>query len=97
MGALAVVEVEVAIEVVLELVDALVERLAERDGEELLLDGAMEPLAEAVRLGRADLGAAMLDLADRQEQLEGVLERLASRYSRPLSVSRCSISTPCSS
>jgi hypothetical protein len=75
VGTLAVVEVEVAVEVLLKLVDGRVEGLPEGHGEELLLGGPVEVLAEAVGLGRADLGSPVLDAADGEEELKGVVQR----------------------
>ncbi len=92
MGPLPVVELQVWVQIRLQLLDALVQRLVEGGGEELLLDGTVEAFAEAVGLARPDLGLAMLDLADRQKQLVGMLQ-FSTVF--PLSVSRCSMSTPC--
>jgi hypothetical protein len=81
VGALAVVELEIAIQVRLELRDGLIQRVSKSRGEKLFLDGAMEALAEPVGLRRADLGAARADLADGQEQLEMVFELTAAELS----------------
>src|SRR5581483_11995440 len=48
VGALVVVEAQVLVEIHLQLLQAWVQRFAEGGGEELLLEGAVEALAEAV-------------------------------------------------
>ena len=54
MGALAVVEAQIAIQVLLELSDALIQGVAKSGGEELFLDGAVEALADTVGLTAQD-------------------------------------------
>jgi hypothetical protein len=50
MGALAVIEVEVAIQVVLQLVDGGIEVSSQNDREALFFDGSTEEFVEAVCL-----------------------------------------------
>jgi hypothetical protein len=69
MGSLVVVVVQPGVEVGLEHLDALVELLVHRRAEELAEHGAVEALDEAVGLGRADPGRAVLDLVERQVEL----------------------------
>src|SRR5256886_17247743 len=60
---------EPGVEVALQLVDRLVDLLAEGDPVELVQDGAMEALADSVRLWALGLGAAVIDVLDREIEL----------------------------
>ena len=70
MGAFAVVELQVVIQVVLKLRNTFIDGLAKCDRKKLFLESAMETFTETVGLRRANFGAAMLNLAAGQEQLE---------------------------
>src|SRR6516162_7380746 len=57
------------IEVSLQLVDAAVDLLAERDAIELIQYGAMEALTDSIGLRALRLGAAVIDVLDREVEL----------------------------
>jgi hypothetical protein len=57
------------IEIGLQLVDAAIDLFAERDPIELIQDGAMEALTDAVGLRALGLGAAVIDVLDREVEL----------------------------
>lgn len=67
-----VVMMQPLIQIGLQRVDAVIELLAERDLVELLQNRFVEPLADAVRLGRFHLGLRVVDIVDRQEELKVV-------------------------
>src|SRR5207247_11219709 len=76
MGALFVVLDEPYIRIGLQLVDRQIDLLAERNPVELVQDSAMEALANAVGLRALGLGAAVVDVLDREIEL--VLVALAA-------------------
>ena len=53
----------------MQLVNAAIDLLAERHPIELVQDGAMEALADAIRLRAFGLGAAVIDVLDREIEL----------------------------
>ena len=69
MGSLLVVVDEPQVEIGLQLLDRLVDLLAEGDPVEFVEDGAMEALANAIGLRAFGLGAAVVDVLDRQIEL----------------------------
>src|SRR2546421_1742141 len=76
MGALFIVLDEPGVEVGLQLVDRQIDLLAERNPVKLVQDSAMEALANAVGLRALGLGAAVIDVLDREIEL--VLVALAA-------------------
>ena len=78
MGALAVVERNVAIQIALQLFQGLIEHFAESHCMELFLYRAMEAFAEAVGLRRTNVRAPVLDLLNGQVELEGSLGALGN-------------------
>src|SRR2546430_11516499 len=69
MGTLLVVFDEPAVEIGLQLVDCQIDLLAERNSVEFVQDSAMETLANAVGLRALGLGAAVIDVLDREIEL----------------------------
>src|ERR1700757_4560547 len=69
MGALLIVFDEPDVEIGLQFVDRRIDLLAERNPVELVEDGAMEALANAIGLRAFGLGAAMVDVLDGQIEL----------------------------
>jgi hypothetical protein len=65
MGALFIVD-EPDVEIGLQLVDRQIDLLAERNSIELVQDSAVEALANAVGLRALGLGAAVIDVLDRE-------------------------------
>ena len=63
-----VVSDQVSVEVGLHLGDALVELGSAQDAEVLVEEGPVKALDEAVGLGSADLGGAVLDVLELEEQ-----------------------------
>src|SRR6185295_18722046 len=57
------------IKIGLQLVDAVVDLFAERDPIELVQDGAMEALADAIGLRALGLGSAVIDVLDGEAEL----------------------------
>ena len=57
------------IKVGLQLVDGVIDLLAERHPIELVQDGAMEALADSIGLRTLGLGAAVIDVLDREVEL----------------------------
>ena len=57
------------VEIGLQLVDRAIDLLAERDPVKLVQDRAMEALADSVCLRALGLGAAVIDVLDRQIEL----------------------------
>ena len=80
MRALVVVVMQPFIQIGLQRVDAVIELLAERDLVELLQDRLVEPLADAVGLGRLHLSLCVIDVVDRQEELEVVFVNAATIF-----------------
>ena len=78
MGPMGVVEREPGIEASVELRESTVELLQEVELEELLARRLVEPLVEAVGVRRMQLGVAVRDLPDGQEELERVMQRPAA-------------------
>ena len=72
MGPFPVVADEVLVERHLHLVDGLEPGASSFDPEVLVEQRAVEPLHDTVRLGPVDLGGAMLNVLELQEQLVGV-------------------------
>ena len=66
MGPLLVVFGDPRIKVGLQLVDGAIDLLAKRHPVELIQDGAMKALADAVGLRALGLGAAVIDVLDRE-------------------------------
>ena len=62
MRAVVVVEMQPLIQIGLQRVDAVIELLAERNLVELLQDRLVEPLADAVGLGRLHLGFRVINM-----------------------------------
>jgi len=62
MRALVIVMVQPFIQIGLQRADAVIELLAERDLVELLQDRLVEPLADAVGLGRLHLGFGVISV-----------------------------------
>ena len=69
MGPLLVVFGDPRIKVGLQLVDGVIDLLAERHPVELIQDGAMEALADPIGLRAFGLGAAVIDVLDREVEL----------------------------
>jgi len=72
VGTLFVVEAEPGVQIHLQGLHRLVELGAEGGAEELVQDGLVEALHEAVGAGSADLGLAMFDVVQGQEQFVGM-------------------------
>lgn len=72
MGTLGVVLNEVRVEIDLHLVQGFVPLDAARDPKVLVQQRAVQPLDEPVGLRPANLGGAMLDALQLQEELVGV-------------------------
>ena len=66
MWPLLVVLDQPAIEIGLQLVDRAIDLLAERNAVELVKQRAMKALADSIRLRALGLGAAMIDILDRE-------------------------------
>ena len=64
---------EPGVEVGMHRLDAFVESLTHLHAEELVEDGTVEALDEAVGLRATDLGAAVLDAVEVEIELVGVL------------------------
>ena len=75
MRSLGVVVEEPGIEIGLQRLDGLVECLSHLHPEELVEDGAVEALDEAVGLRRADLGSSVLNAVQIEVELVGVAVR----------------------
>src|SRR6185312_6787094 len=60
---------EPGVEVGLQLVDGVINLLAEGDPVKLVQDSAMEAFADAIRLRALGLGAAVIDVLDREIEL----------------------------
>lgn len=73
MRSLSVVVDEPGVEIGLQRIDGLVEGFAHLHPEQLVKDGAVEPLHESVGLRRPDLGLAMLDAVEVEIELVGVV------------------------
>src|SRR6516225_2720897 len=69
MGPLLVVSGDPRIKVSLQLVDRAVDLFAERHPVELIQNGAMEALADAICLRALGLGSAVIDVLDREVEL----------------------------
>ena len=69
MGALLIVVDEPEVEIGLQLLDRQIDLLAERNSVELVQDSTMESLANAVGLRALGLGAAVIDVFDREVEL----------------------------
>src|SRR5215813_10153827 len=69
MGTLLIVFGDPGIEIGLQLVDRAVDLLAERNPIELVQDGAMKAFADTIGLRALGLGAAVIDVLDRQVEL----------------------------
>jgi len=69
MGAFIVVLIDPFVQIDLQLLNGLVDLFTECHLIELLQDGLVEPLTDAVGLGRFDLGLGVVDVVDGQEQL----------------------------
>ena len=69
MGALLVVFGDPDIKVGLQLVDGAIDLLAERDPVKLVQDSAMKALANAIGMRALGLGAAVIDVLDREVKL----------------------------
>lgn len=75
---------EERVEVLLHGFDAFVERLASHDPEVLVEQGPVQAFDEAVGLRPSDLGGAMLDVLELQEQFVGMaIGSSASRTGAP--------------
>ena len=61
MRALLVVLDQISIQIFLHLVNGFIPRFSFHDAEVFVEDGSVQPLDEAVGLGRVDLGGAVLD------------------------------------
>ena len=70
MSAFGIVVMQPVIQIGLQRVNAFVELLAERDLVKLLQDRLVETFTNAVCLWRFYLGFGMVDIVDRQEELE---------------------------
>ena len=77
MRPLRVIDLEVGVEVGLHLVEGLVPGGAALHAEMLVEQGSVEAFDEAVGLGPADLGGAVFDVLELEEDLVGVLVRPA--------------------
>ncbi len=66
MGAVFIVIIEPKVKVDLQLVDRAVELLSERHAVELIEQGLVEPLDDAVGLRALGLGARVIDVFDRE-------------------------------
>src|SRR5205823_8653850 len=86
MGSLLVVFDDPGIEVGLQLVDRAIDLLAERQPVELVEHGSMETLADAVGLRALCLGAAVIDVLDRQVELIFVAFAAAEFRAPPLAI-----------
>src|SRR5215472_18791200 len=69
MGSLLVVFGDPHIKVGLQLIDGAIDFFAERHPVELIQDGAMEALADSIGLRALGLGAAVIDVLDREVEL----------------------------
>ena len=69
MWSTIIVFAQPGIEIGLQLVERVIDPLAERDPVELVQHGAMEAFADAVGLRALGLGAAVIDILDRQVEL----------------------------
>ena len=69
MGPMLVVLGDPSIKVGLQLVDGVIDLFTERHPIELVQDGAMEALADSIRLRALGLGAAVIDVLDREVEL----------------------------
>ena len=83
------------IKVGLQLVDRAVDLFAERHSVELVEDGAMEALANAIGLRALGLGAGVVDVLN--GEIELVFMALVPQNSVPRSVSTRDRRMPCSS
>ena len=81
---LLIVRDEPRIEVHLELDETAVELFPKRDLIELLQDGLVKPLADAVGLRTLHLRLRVIDVVDRQEELVRVLIVPAAELSPPI-------------
>ena len=57
------------VEIGLQLVDRVIDLFAERDSVKLVQDSAVEALTDSVRLWALGLGAAVIDVLDREIEL----------------------------
>jgi hypothetical protein len=73
VGPLGVVVKQPGVEISLQGLDGVVEVLPQVDPEELVEDGAVEALDEAVGPGRADFGAAVFDAVELEVEFIGVV------------------------
>lgn len=81
MGTLGVVDDEVGVEVGLHLVEALIELGPPHDAEVFIQEGTVQAFDVAVGLRAANLGGAVLDLLELQEQLIGMFVGPAAELS----------------
>jgi len=84
MRALVVVVMQPCVQVGLQCIDAVIELFAERDLIKLLQHRLVEPLADAVGLGRLHLGLCVVDIVDRQEELEVVFVDAPTIFRSPV-------------
>ena len=84
MGPMLVILGDPRIKVGLQLVDGVIDLLAERHPIELVQDGAMEALADSIGLRALGLGAAVIDVLDREVELI-VVAFTAAEFGAPVS------------
>jgi len=75
-----VIALDPIIEIALQVADRAIDLLAERHAIELVEDGLMEPLGDAIGLRALGLGARMVDVLDRQIELIFVVLRVAAIF-----------------
>ena len=80
MCALMILAVKPFMQVGLHRIYAVVELVTERDLIKLLQDRLLEPLADAVCLGGFHLGFGVIDVIDRQQELEVVFVDAATIF-----------------
>ena len=69
MGALFVILRKPQVQILLQFFQVGVDFFSERHGIKFVLNGAVEPLTDAVGLGRLGLGLGMVDIFDGQVEL----------------------------
>ncbi len=80
MGPFSIILIKPPVKVFLQGLQVAVHALAERDLVELVQDGFVEALTDAVGLGRLGLGLAVIDVIDGQVELIVGLLNVISRF-----------------
>ncbi|OGR36406.1 MAG: hypothetical protein A2091_06035 [Desulfuromonadales bacterium GWD2_61_12] len=89
MGSLVIVVMQVCIQILLHLVDGLIPNLPPLDTEVLVQQGSVQALDKTVALWSADLGGAMLDPFELQEELVGMLVGASTKLATVVRQNRC--------